>query len=85
MPVRTGGEVAACVADVDALEQHLTPELLTQHRTDIQSAPFVLLDGNLSPEAILVRFTVAQDSAMYSHISLIKTRHVIVHYSREHC
>ncbi len=52
---RTGGEVAACVADVDALEELLTPQLLRQHRADIQSAPIVLLDGNLSPEAILVR------------------------------
>lgn len=54
LAARTGGEVAACVADVAALEQYLTPQLLRQHIADIQSAPFVLLDGNLSPEAILV-------------------------------
>lgn len=50
----TGGEVAASVADVAALEEHL-PAVLRQHTADIQSAPLVMLDGNLSPEALLVR------------------------------
>lgn len=46
--------MAASVADVGALEEHL-PDVLQQHTADIQSAPIVMLDGNLSPEALLVR------------------------------
>ncbi len=50
----TGGEVAASVADVAALEEHL-PSVLAQHTSDIHSAPIIMLDGNLSPDALLVR------------------------------
>ncbi len=45
--------MAASVADVGALEEHL-PAVLRQHTADIQSAPLVMLDGNLSPDALLV-------------------------------
>ena len=53
--VATGGDVAASVADVAALEAGLTPALLQQHHgRHINEAPVVLLDGNLSPAALLV-------------------------------
>ena len=52
---RAGGELAASVADVAALEAELSPELLAQHRACIQAAPIVMLDGNLAPASLLVR------------------------------
>ena len=47
-------QVAACVADVGALEQELTPRLLRHHRPHFAAAPLVMLDGNLSAEALEV-------------------------------
>ena len=47
--------MAASVADVAALEAQLSPALLQQHREHIQTAPIVMLDGNLSPASLLVR------------------------------
>jgi hypothetical protein len=52
---RAGGELAASVADVAALETELSPLLLMQHRACIQAAPIVILDGNMSPASMLVR------------------------------
>ncbi|GAB4817082.1 hypothetical protein N2152v2_004128 [Parachlorella kessleri] len=46
------GEVAACVADVDLLEQAVTPPFLRQHRSLLAAAPVVMVDGNLSPAAL---------------------------------
>ena len=46
--------MAASVADVAALEEHL-PGVLTQHTADILAAPIIMLDGNLSADALLVR------------------------------
>ena len=52
--VREGGEVAACVADVDSLEREI-PMIIQQHACQIRSASMLLLDGNLPPEVLLVR------------------------------
>jgi hypothetical protein len=46
--------VAACVADVAAVETALDPALLQGHEADISSAPVVVLDGNLSHGALQV-------------------------------
>jgi hypothetical protein len=51
------------------LEHHLTPQLLSRHAADIQSASFVLLDGNLSPEAILVRYLHIEEGMIYLELS----------------
>ncbi|EFJ49304.1 hypothetical protein VOLCADRAFT_90096 [Volvox carteri f. nagariensis] len=47
-----GGEVAACVADVTAVERHLTPERLRECQPQIQQACMLLAEGNLSAEAL---------------------------------
>ncbi|KAL4857826.1 Pseudouridine kinase [Chlorella vulgaris] len=48
------GELAACVADVSLLEEQLTPQLLRSPpvAAALAAAPIVMLDGNLSPEAL---------------------------------
>ncbi|CAL8467484.1 g7022 [Coccomyxa elongata] len=58
-----GGEVAASVADVAALEEHL-PAVLAQHTSDIQSAPIIMLDGNLSPDALLEAAQLAEEGGV---------------------
>ena len=40
------------MADVASLERALTPRLLRDSREDFTSAPVVMLDGNLSAEAL---------------------------------
>lgn len=51
------GELAACVADASLLEEQLTPQLLRSPpvAAALAAAPIVMLDGNLSPEALQVR------------------------------
>ncbi|KAI3426112.1 hypothetical protein D9Q98_008491 [Chlorella vulgaris] len=48
------GELAACVADASLLEEQLTPQLLRSPpvAAALAAAPIVMLDGNLSPEAL---------------------------------
>ncbi|EIE24488.1 Ribokinase-like protein [Coccomyxa subellipsoidea C-169] len=69
-----GGEVAASVADVGALEERL-PAVLRQHTADIQSAPLVMLDGNLSPDALLDAAQLASEKVVpiwYEPVSAAK-------------
>eukprot|EP00198_Chlamydomonas_reinhardtii_P002433 XP_001691769.1 predicted protein [Chlamydomonas reinhardtii] len=47
-----GGEVAACVADVAAVEAHLTPERLADSAPQIQQACLLLAEANLSEGAL---------------------------------
>ncbi|KAG2450845.1 hypothetical protein HYH02_004679 [Chlamydomonas schloesseri] len=47
-----GGEVAACVADVVAVETHLTPERLAESVDQIKQACLVLAEANLSAAAL---------------------------------
>ncbi|GLI65002.1 hypothetical protein VaNZ11_008428 [Volvox africanus] len=46
------GEVAACIADVAAVEHHLTPERLRECQPKIHQACMLLAEGNLSAEAL---------------------------------
>ncbi|KAK9785432.1 hypothetical protein WJX73_003933 [Symbiochloris irregularis] len=47
-----GGDVAAEVACVDALELHLQPATLTKHQHQIAGAHLLILDGNLHPNVL---------------------------------
>ena len=48
------GEVAASVADVRTVEEHLRPADLQLFQKHIQQAGILLLDANLSPDTIQV-------------------------------
>ncbi|XP_010527589.1 PREDICTED: uncharacterized protein LOC104804910 isoform X2 [Tarenaya hassleriana] len=48
----TNGEVAAGVANVDAVEKFLTPEWIRRFRHNISSAPILMVDANLSTRAL---------------------------------
>ncbi|KAG2422599.1 hypothetical protein HXX76_010381 [Chlamydomonas incerta] len=47
-----GGEVAACVADVVAVEEHLTPQRLADSAQQIKQACLLLAEANLSAAAL---------------------------------
>jgi hypothetical protein len=47
-----GGEIAASVDDITAIEEHLTSAWIQRFEDVIAAAPIVLLDANLLPDAI---------------------------------
>eukprot|EP01018_Ginkgo_biloba_P006502 Gb_29184 [translate_table: standard] len=58
----SGGELAAAVADVQAVEKFLTPEWINQFRSYIGSAPLLLIDANLHPLALEAACNLAKES-----------------------
>ncbi|WOL16934.1 hypothetical protein Cni_G25722 [Canna indica] len=48
----SAGELAAAVANVDAVEKFLTPDFIKQFENYIRSAPMLILDANLHPQSI---------------------------------
>ncbi|MEW5300073.1 MAG: hypothetical protein WDW36_003030 [Sanguina aurantia] len=58
------GEVAACVADVMALEQSLTPERLKAFEPRMQKAAIVVIETNLGAPALEYVCTVAHASGV---------------------
>ena len=52
--IYAGGDVAASVADVKTVEDHLKPADLQPFRFHLQQASIVMLDANLSPETLEV-------------------------------
>ncbi|CAI0470177.1 unnamed protein product [Linum tenue] len=57
----TDGELAAAVANVDALENFLTPAWIQQCKSSIRSAPILVVDANLSPIALEASCQVAAE------------------------
>ncbi len=49
-----GGDVAASIADVKTVEEHLKPADLQPFHSHLQQASIVMLDANLSPETLEV-------------------------------
>jgi len=55
----SAGEVAASVADVAALESHLTAAALRSYSDQIRTARLLVIDGNLTVEAAAAAAEVA--------------------------
>ena len=66
------GDVAAAVADVDLLERALTPAVLRQYQADIQTSFCVLIDGDLSQNAVEVN-----NNHLFLNVILDNGRHSI--------
>ena len=49
-----GGDVAASIADVKTVEEHLKPADLQPFHSHLQQASIVMLDANLSPKTLEV-------------------------------
>lgn len=55
LPACSTGEVAACVADVEAVESHLTPSLLTPKLASVlPNSCLLVVDTNLTEQALSV-------------------------------
>ena len=52
--IYAGGDVAASIADVETVEEHLKPADLQPFKSHLQQASIVMLDANLSPETLEV-------------------------------
>ena len=52
--IYAGGDVAASIADVKTVEEHLKPADLQPFQCHLQQASIVMLDANLSPETLEV-------------------------------
>ncbi|GAQ85116.1 Predicted carbohydrate kinase [Klebsormidium nitens] len=55
----TGGEIAASIDDITAIEEHLTPDWILRFEDVIAAAPIVVLDANLLPDAIWTACQIA--------------------------
>lgn len=58
----SAGEIAAAVADVQAVEESLTAEWINQFRSYFGSAPLLMIDANLHPLALEAACNLAKES-----------------------
>lgn len=76
----TEGESAAAVASVESLERFLTPKWIQQFRSNIASAPIVMVDGNLSPLALEASCQLAAEvgtPVWFEPVSVAKSRRIV--------
>ncbi|KAL2460167.1 pfkB-like carbohydrate kinase family protein [Abeliophyllum distichum] len=73
------GELAAAVASVEALEKFLTPEWIEQFKSDICSAPVLMVDANLSPPALVACCQMAAECetpVWFEPVSVAKSKRI---------
>ncbi|CAI9294677.1 unnamed protein product [Lactuca saligna] len=76
----TEGESAAAVASVESLEQFLTPKWIQQFKTNLASAPIVMVDANLSPLALEASCQLAAEvgtPVWFEPVSVAKSRRIV--------
>ncbi|XP_052621276.1 pseudouridine kinase isoform X2 [Lactuca sativa] len=76
----TEGESAAAVASVESLEQFLTPKWIQQFKSNISSAPIVMVDANLSPLALEASCQLAAEvgtPVWFEPVSVAKSRRIV--------
>ncbi|KAI3753245.1 hypothetical protein L2E82_25291 [Cichorium intybus] len=76
----TEGESAAAVASVESLEQFLTPKWIQQFKSNITSAPIVMVDANLSPLALEASCQLAAEvgtPVWFEPVSVAKSRRIV--------
>uniref|UniRef100_A0A2N9FR01 Carbohydrate kinase PfkB domain-containing protein n=1 Tax=Fagus sylvatica TaxID=28930 RepID=A0A2N9FR01_FAGSY len=73
------GELAAAVANVEAIEKFLTPEWIQQFKYNICSAPILMVDANLNPPSLEASCHLAAESSIpvwFEPVSVAKSRRV---------
>ena len=70
------GGVAASVADVRTVEDHLKPSDLQAFHAWIQSASLVMLDANLCPETLEVRVSALEHNLAFDYCCHVLCRSV---------
>ncbi|XP_076889954.1 pseudouridine kinase-like [Bidens hawaiensis] len=75
----TEGEPAAGVASVESVERFLTPEWIVQFKSNIASAPIVMVDANLSPPALKTSCQLAAEvgtAVWFEPVSVAKSKRI---------
>ncbi|CAH9125844.1 unnamed protein product [Cuscuta epithymum] len=73
------GEVAAGVANVEAVEKHLTATWIQNFKSNILSAPVLLLDANLNSSALEASCRLAAECntpVWFEPVSVVKSRRI---------
>ncbi|GJX67432.1 pseudouridine kinase [Tanacetum coccineum] len=76
----TEGEPAAGVASVESLERYLTPQWIQQFKSNISSAPIVMVDANLSQSALEASCQLAAEvgtPVWFEPVSVAKSRRIV--------
>ncbi|KAL4555670.1 hypothetical protein LXL04_038297 [Taraxacum kok-saghyz] len=76
----TEGEPAAAVASVESLERFLTPNWIQQFKSNLASAPIVIVDSNLSPLALKASCKLATEvgtPVWFEPVSVSKSRRIV--------
>ncbi|GAB2246698.1 hypothetical protein Droror1_Dr00006580 [Drosera rotundifolia] len=73
------GELVAGVASVESIERYLTPNWIQQFSSIISAAPVLMIDANLSSDALMVSCQTAADAGVpvwFEPVSVAKSRRV---------
>ncbi|CAI9769900.1 unnamed protein product [Fraxinus pennsylvanica] len=73
------GELLAAVASVESLEKFLTPKWIERFRSNICSAPVLMVDANLSPPALLASCRMATECetpVWFEPVSVAKSKRI---------
>ncbi|XP_071738041.1 pseudouridine kinase-like isoform X2 [Rutidosis leptorrhynchoides] len=76
----TDGEIAAAVASVESVERFVTPKWIVQFKSDIASAPMVMVDANLSSAALEASCQLAAEvgtPVWFEPVSVAKSKRVV--------
>lgn len=74
------GELLAAVASVESLEKFLTPKWIEKFRSNIWSAPVLMVDANLSPPALVASCRMAAECktpVWFEPVSVAKSKRIV--------
>ncbi|XP_074285804.1 pseudouridine kinase [Silene latifolia] len=75
----TDGELIAGIASVESIEKHVTPQWIRQFTSNVYSAPLVMVDANLTPEALQASCQMAADldvPVWFEPVSVAKSKRI---------
>ncbi|XP_056698177.1 pseudouridine kinase isoform X2 [Spinacia oleracea] len=73
------GDLTAGVASVESIEKYVTPQWIQQFKSIVHSAPVMMVDANLSPEALKASCRMAADfdvPVWFEPVSVTKSERV---------
>lgn len=74
------GELAAAVASVEAIEKFLTPEWIRKFKSNISSAPVLMIDANLCHPALEAACQMAAEYSIpvwFEPVSVTKSKRIV--------
>ncbi|KAL2927476.1 Pseudouridine kinase [Bienertia sinuspersici] len=73
------GDLMAGVASVESIERYVTPQWIQQFKSSVHSAPLLMVDANLSPEALEASCRMSADldvPVWFEPVSVTKSKRV---------